>query len=247
MTLFAEGLPNARFLRFTPSGDLLVSLPRSGRIVLLTPDADGDGRSDGRRDLVEGLDVESFAKIPGTVPERDLALGVQALSSSDLRRRVRPLLRILARESGETATLEVPVENSMLVLDEVTGRHVVAATANIGTRWPMHATSTGKIWLAFDEGSLAQLDDQLEAVAPRTLTQKSALVPQISDIRVRGYAETIDDARRFKGFFPPGGAFHKGVPNERGRTGIHVIDQRLHQLRAGGIGILANQTMANRL
>jgi glucose/arabinose dehydrogenase len=53
--LFAADLPNARFLRFTPGGDLLVSRPRAGRVVLLEPDRDGDGRSDGRRDVVTGL------------------------------------------------------------------------------------------------------------------------------------------------------------------------------------------------
>jgi len=47
---FAEDLPNVRFLRFTPGGDLLASLPRSGRVVRLLPDRDGDGRSDGRSD-----------------------------------------------------------------------------------------------------------------------------------------------------------------------------------------------------
>ena len=55
-TRFAEGLPNVRFLRFTPAGDLLASQPRSGRIVLVGADADGDGRSDGVRVLLEGLD-----------------------------------------------------------------------------------------------------------------------------------------------------------------------------------------------
>jgi glucose/arabinose dehydrogenase len=53
--LFATDLPNARFLRFTPGGDLLVSRPRDGRVVLLEADRDGDGRSDGRRDVVAGL------------------------------------------------------------------------------------------------------------------------------------------------------------------------------------------------
>ena len=72
-----------------------------------------------------------------------MALGVQALASSDLRRRVRPVLRNLARETGETATLEVPFEDSMLILDEVAGRHVLGAAGNIGTRWPIQATSTG--------------------------------------------------------------------------------------------------------
>jgi glucose/arabinose dehydrogenase len=56
VSVFAEDLPNARFLRFTPGGALLVTLPRSGRVVRLEPDRDGDGRSDGRRDVLTGLD-----------------------------------------------------------------------------------------------------------------------------------------------------------------------------------------------
>jgi glucose/arabinose dehydrogenase len=52
---FAEDLPNVRFLRFTPGGDLLASQPRSGRVVRLLPDRDGDSVSDGRADVVNGL------------------------------------------------------------------------------------------------------------------------------------------------------------------------------------------------
>jgi glucose/arabinose dehydrogenase len=55
VTRFAEDLPNVRFLRFTPGGDLLASQPRSGRVVRLLPDRDGDGRSDGRAEVVRGL------------------------------------------------------------------------------------------------------------------------------------------------------------------------------------------------
>ncbi len=53
--LFAEGIPNARGLHPTPTGDLLVSQPRSGRLWLLERDADGDGRADAARVLLEGL------------------------------------------------------------------------------------------------------------------------------------------------------------------------------------------------
>jgi len=122
-----------------------------------------------------------------------MALGVQALASSDLRRRVRPLLKALARESGETATLEVPVENSMLILDEVAGSHVVAAAGNIGTRWPMHATSTGKAWIAFEDSGLDRISDHLQSLATRTLTTKEEFQPQLTDIRRRGYAVSVDE------------------------------------------------------
>ena len=46
-----------------------------------------------------------------------MALGVQALSSNNLRIRARPLLNRLVEETGETATLEVPIDDTMLILD----------------------------------------------------------------------------------------------------------------------------------
>jgi glucose/arabinose dehydrogenase len=53
--LYAE-VPKARFLRPTPAGDLLVSVPREGRIVRLVRDGNGDGLPDGQEVLLEGLD-----------------------------------------------------------------------------------------------------------------------------------------------------------------------------------------------
>ena len=56
ISVYADGIPpTARAIRFTSAGDLLVSTPRSGGIVLLEPDADGDGRSDGMRELISHL------------------------------------------------------------------------------------------------------------------------------------------------------------------------------------------------
>ena len=53
--LFAEDLGYVRMLRLTPAGDLLASDPRSGRVLLLERDGDGDGRSDATRLLLSGL------------------------------------------------------------------------------------------------------------------------------------------------------------------------------------------------
>jgi glucose/arabinose dehydrogenase len=55
VTLYAA-VPRARFLRPTPDGDLLVSVPREGRIVRLVRDADGDGLPDGQEVLLSDLD-----------------------------------------------------------------------------------------------------------------------------------------------------------------------------------------------
>lgn len=54
--LFADGVRNARFMRFTSAGDMLVSSPREGAVFLLERDANGDGRTDGVHKLLEGLD-----------------------------------------------------------------------------------------------------------------------------------------------------------------------------------------------
>ena len=57
ISVYADQLPGARMLRMTEIGDLLVSLPRQQKIVLLEKDADGDGLPDARRDLVTGLNL----------------------------------------------------------------------------------------------------------------------------------------------------------------------------------------------
>ncbi len=63
--LYADGIRNARVMRFTSTGDLLVSSPREGKVFLLERDADGDGRADGTRVLVEGLERPHGLEIVG--------------------------------------------------------------------------------------------------------------------------------------------------------------------------------------
>jgi glucose/arabinose dehydrogenase len=52
---YASDVANARFLRFTEAGDLLVSAPRQGTVFLLERDRGGDGTADGRRALLTDL------------------------------------------------------------------------------------------------------------------------------------------------------------------------------------------------
>ena len=122
-----------------------------------------------------------------------VALGVQAMSFKNLRTEGRSLLRQLAAETGETATLEIPVEDSMLILDEISGGHRVAAGGNVGTRWAMHATSTGKAVVAFSDNGLARLPERLTPLTVKTITSRDALEEQLARIRRRGFAESVDE------------------------------------------------------
>jgi glucose/arabinose dehydrogenase len=56
LELYAADLPRARFMRITPAGDLLVSRPHAGDILLLRRDANGDGRPDATETLISGLE-----------------------------------------------------------------------------------------------------------------------------------------------------------------------------------------------
>lgn len=165
-----------------------------------------------------------------------MALGVQALASSDLRRRVRPVLRNLARETGETATLEIPFEDSMLILDEVAGSHVLGSAGNIGTRWPIHATSTGKVWLSFDESGSSRLNGKLKALTPRTVTDVATLDSQLAEIRRRGYAVTVDELE--EGFSAVATIIRGALGDVQGALSIGGPTQRLTTPRRAELGRL---------
>jgi glucose/arabinose dehydrogenase len=55
MGVYAAGLSHVRFLHFTSGGHLLASQSMKGRVLLLDPDRDADGRADGARVLFADL------------------------------------------------------------------------------------------------------------------------------------------------------------------------------------------------
>ncbi len=164
-----------------------------------------------------------------------MALGVQALSSNTLRLRARPLLKRLARDSGETATLEIPVDDSMLILDEVAGDHVIGAAANVGTRWPMHATSTGKALIAFEDDGLRRLTHGLAALTANTVVSHEALGAELATIRNRGYAETVDELE--DGFSGIATVVRGSTGEVLGALSICGPSQRLSAARRGKLAV----------
>lgn len=119
-----------------------------------------------------------------------IALGGRAMRANSLRAVSRVELEDLARQTGETAVIEVLSEGRMLTLAEVSGHHLVGATPFVGSHWPLHATSTGKVILAYllPAEREALLVYPLEAFTPRTLTQAQALQTELACVREQGFA-----------------------------------------------------------
>jgi len=119
-----------------------------------------------------------------------LLLAGRAGGSHDLRAAARSELESLAHATRETATLEVLVGRQTLILDEATGGHMVGARPSLGTSWPAHATSTGKVLLAHLEGErrAAALRGSWPALTPRTVTGAGALGRALARVRAQGFA-----------------------------------------------------------
>jgi DNA-binding IclR family transcriptional regulator len=127
-------------------------------------------------------------------PELAVLAG-RALGSQELRDAARHELVALARATGATAHHEVRAGLETLILDEATGSHRVGTTPSVGTRWPAHATSTGKVLLAaLDPADLGELlAGPLPALTPRTITRPAALRRELARVRERGYATGIEE------------------------------------------------------
>jgi DNA-binding IclR family transcriptional regulator len=137
-----------------------------------------------------------------------VALGGRAQGSNDLREAGRHVLAALAQETRETATLEVLVGAHTLILEEAMGSYVLGSMPSIGTRWPAHATSTGKAILAFlnEEERSRALPGELPGLTPRTLATREALERDLARVRERGYALSQEELE--PGFVAVGAPVH---------------------------------------
>jgi IclR family transcriptional regulator, acetate operon repressor len=126
-----------------------------------------------------------------------VVLGGRALRANNLRAVTRPELERLAAETGETASLEILAGTEMLVIDEIVGGHLMSGVPDLGSRWPLHASSTGLVVLAFmpEERMHALLSSTLRPVTSYTLTSRSDLLRELEAVRIQGYGvgdETLE-------------------------------------------------------
>ena len=124
-----------------------------------------------------------------------VALGGCAMRSNPLRAVSRPVLESLAQECDEAATLEVLVNTHVLIVDEVSSRHPMGMSQDVGSRLPAHATATGKVLLAHLDGDAlpGALRLPLAPLTEATVTDLDRLRTQLEQIRRQGYAATAGE------------------------------------------------------
>jgi len=124
-----------------------------------------------------------------------VALGARASGTGQLRTAARAEMAALADQVGETVSIEVLVGRDVLILDEVSGRYVVGTVPSVGTRWPAHTTSTGKVLLAFARQEVLTefLSVPRARLTPRTIVETNAFGRELIRVQERGYAVTREE------------------------------------------------------
>jgi IclR family acetate operon transcriptional repressor len=113
------------------------------------------------------------------------------LARLDVRAVARPHLEELVRQTGETATLSVPGEQDAITIDYVPGAHHVQPVSHLGRPSIAHATSAGKVMLAFSDRSLPE--GPLRPYAPRTITDPKKLAVEVGRVREQGWAQAVEE------------------------------------------------------
>ncbi len=129
-----------------------------------------------------------------------IMFGGRAMRQNRFREVAREYMHKVSRLTGESVTLDVLwIDEEMvpysMVIDESIGRHLLGLTQYIGTRLPAHATSTGKVLLAFQKDeTLAELNlAEPKVLTDDTLDTQKKILDDLEIIRSNRYGTTMHE------------------------------------------------------
>lgn len=144
-----------------------------------------------RYDYVEqGLRNGSYR--PGL---RLFELGAATQRRSELRRRALPVMRNLARETGESIYLGIRRDRAVLCLDRIAGEHVEELPWCVGCALPLNAGASARVLLAgmSDDELEALLQEPLEELTRFTTVDADVMRESVFQARSLGYAIGEED------------------------------------------------------
>ncbi|CCO49585.1 Transcriptional regulator, IclR family [Vibrio nigripulchritudo SOn1] len=144
-----------------------------------------------------------------------IGLASEALSSRDIVRVSRPILRQLAKTLNLSSHLGVLDGQEIIYLDRETPNTHLVSNVAAGTRLPAHATSIGRILLAnLPEESVRNLyqESKLEKFSDRTSTNIDQLLTQLTNDRSIGLAWSTSNFEKGIGSCAAPVFDHLGIP-----------------------------------
>lgn len=114
------------------------------------------------------------------------------ISQYDMRNIARPYLEELAKVADETVHLCQLDHFDLFYVDKIETNHSVRCNSYMGLRIPAHASSAGKVLLAYqDEQSIRAYCDNLShapVFTKNTISSPDALLTELSHVKCMGYA-----------------------------------------------------------
>ncbi len=113
----------------------------------------------------------------------------------DLARASRSVLEELATRTGETVNLAILQGDQVVNIDQIAAPNLVVNVNWVGKQTPLHATSNGKVLLAYlsEDERRRLLDRSLPRLTPRTITDPRILEKQLHRVLTDGYAFTLEE------------------------------------------------------
>jgi IclR family pca regulon transcriptional regulator len=120
-----------------------------------------------------------------------LSLGYAYLSSTPLAVAIQPYLERVSQELRESCSVGVLEEDEVLYIARAAAQRIMSVDLNVGSRLPAYCSSLGQVLLAHLPP--AEIDAYLDRVelkplTERTITERSALLKVLEQIRHKGYA-----------------------------------------------------------
>jgi IclR family transcriptional regulator, acetate operon repressor len=112
-------------------------------------------------------------------------------SAGDLATLARPYLEALEEATGETTNVAIPTPGGVARLAQVDSHHPLGAGNWVGRRIPPHASSMGKVFMAF--GASQPPTGRLPKLGPNTIINIGPLLHELEEVRRRGYATTWEE------------------------------------------------------
>ncbi|MBE1874181.1 helix-turn-helix domain-containing protein [Myceligenerans sp. TRM 65318] len=126
-----------------------------------------------------------------TLRPRALELGYAYLSGLTLPEVAQPHLEALSEHVGESTSVAVLDDADVVYVARVATHRIMNAAIRVGTRFPAHATSMGRVILAgLDDPAREDFLSRAELLplTPRTLTTPHALRAELARVREQGHA-----------------------------------------------------------